>query len=334
MASSATQINFTHWGPSDPGAALLLGIAIGLLPLAIAYWPGVVAAVAEHRRPSSKLPAGATPFVTGELSGLSAIYLFACGLMWIIARPPAGGPKASGQAVAESSAEAYLGDTICPQGTLGGDVQNEARHLLASNDPTTYEMRAAMAGLRESARDDARNLGLLRKGALIRKLLLALAGVELIFAIFDAGNIWSMTVSQTLLWGGLITAFAALHVDQRSLAGALLSGHLRRLRTDLRKAALATGAIDSTAVRSLVPGRTNAAEAEVWAVSVGCRTAGSQRAAARVRSITHAEEGRPRLIRYTEAMTLTGERLAGSFLARLTHLGRRRDSNGARPVLW
>jgi hypothetical protein len=331
MPTSATEINLTHWGPSDPGAALLLGIAIGLLPLAIAYWPAVVAALAGHRRSSSKLPAGATPFVTGELSGLSAIYLLACGLMWIIARPPAGRAKASGQAVAESSAEAYLGDTICPQGTLGGDVQNEARHLLASNDPTTYEMRAAMAGLHESARDDARNLGLLRKGALISRFLGLVAACELVLALIVEGG---LSISQTLLWGGLITAFAALHVDQRSLAGALLSGHLRRLRTDLRKAALATGAIDSTAVRSLVPGRTNAAEAEVWAVSVGCRTAGSQRAAARVRSITHAEEGRPRLIRYTEAMTLTGERLAGSFLARLTHLGRRRDSNGATPVLW
>jgi hypothetical protein len=320
----------------DLGLALLMGLAIGLVPLAIACWPEVVTLAAEHRHSAGTLPPGVTPFVAALLSDLGMMNMLVCGLMWIIARTPHQGAVAGSDPAPESSAEIYLRDSLSPEGSQVADPQKVALSTLAANNPTTYEVRTVMADLRGCSSDDARNLGLLRESAVIRRLFLGLAACELLVAIFIEGD---FTINAPLLFGGLVTAYAAFHVDPRSFAGASLTGDLHRLRAGLRNAALATGSIDSMAVRALVPAAATAAETEVWAVAVGCRSAGSEQAASRLRSMAHAASGRPRAIRYTEMVRLTSGRLADFLTARfraIWHLARprRRGPGGADPVLW
>jgi hypothetical protein len=247
--------------------------------------------------------------------------LLACGLMWIIAWTPHQRAVASGDPALGSSAETYLRDSLSPQGSQIADPQKVALSTLAANNPTTYEVRTVMADLRGCSSDDARNLGLLRESAVIRRLLLGLAGCELLVAFLIEGD---YSINEPLLFGGLVTAYAALHFDPRSIAGANLTGDLRRLRAGLRNAALATGSIDSVAVRALVP---------------AAATAGSEQAASRLRSMARAASGRPRAIRYTEAFNLTSGHLADSLTARFRAIWRlarprRRGPDGAAPVLW
>jgi hypothetical protein len=320
----------------DLGLALLTGLAIGLVPLIIACWPKVITLAAEHRHGAGTLPPGVTPFVAALLSDLDMTNLLACGLMWIIAWTPHQRAVASGDPALGSSAETYLRDSLSPQGSQIADPQKVALSTLAANNPTTYEVRTVMADLRGCSSDDARNLGLLRESAVIRRLLLGLAGCELLAAFLIEGD---YSINEPLLFGGLVTAYAALHFDPRSFAGASLTGDLRRLRAGLRNAALATGSIDSVAVRALVPAAATAAETEVWAVAVGCRSAGSEQAASRLRSMARAASGRPRAIRYTEEFRLTSGHLADSLTARLRAIWRlarprRRGPDGAAPVLW
>jgi hypothetical protein len=320
----------------DLGLALLTGLAIGLVPLIIACWPKVITLAAEHRHGAGTLPPGVTPFVAALLSDLDMTNLLACGLMWIIAWTPHQRAVASDDPALGSSAETYLRDSLSPQGSQIADPQKVALSTLAANNPTTYEVRTVMADLRGCCSDDARNLGLLRESAVIRRLLLGLAGCELLVAFLIERD---YSINRPLLFGGLVTAYAALHFDPRSFAGASLTGDLRRLRAGLRNAALATGSIDSVAVRALVPAAATAAETEVWAVAVGCRSAGSEQAASRLRSMARAASGRPRAIRYTEEFRLTSGHLADSLTARfraIWHLARprRRGPDGAAPVLW
>ena len=320
----------------DLGLALLTGLAIGLVPLIIACWPKVITLAAEHRHGAGTLPPGVTPFVAALLSDLDMTNLLACGLMWIIAWTPHQRAVASGDPALGSSAETYLRDSLSPQGSQIADPQKVALSTLAANNPTTYEVRTVMADLRGCSSDDARNLGLLRESAVIRRLLLGLAGCELLVAFLIEGD---YSINEPLLFGGLVTAYAALHFDPRSIAGANLTGDLRRLRAGLRNAALATGSIDSVAVRALVPAAATAAETEVWALAVGCRSAGSEQAASRLRSMARAASGRPRAIRYTEMVRLTSGQLADFLTARfraIWHLARprRRGPGGADPVLW
>jgi hypothetical protein len=320
----------------DLGLALITGLAIGLVPLIIACWPWVITLAAERRHGAGTLPPGVTPFVAALLSDLGMTNLLACGLMWIIARTPHQRAVASGDPALESTAEAYLRDSFALGGSQVADARKVALSTLAGNNPTTYEVRTVMADLRGCSSEDARNLGLLRNSAVLRGLLLGLAGCELLAAFFIDAD---YSINAPLLVGGLVTAFAALHVDPRSFAGASLTGDLHRLSVDLRKAALATGSIDSVAVRALVPAAATAAETEVWAVAVGCRSAGSEQAASRLRSMARTASGRPRAIRYTETIRLTSGHLADSLTARFRaawHLAHpsRRGPGGSAPVLW
>jgi hypothetical protein len=320
----------------DLGLALITGLAIGLVPLIIACWPKAITLAAERRHGAGTLPPGVTPFVAALLSDLGMTNLLACGLMWIIARTPHERPMASGDPALESSAEAYLRDSLAPQGSLIADAQKVALSTLALDNTTTYDVRTVMADLRGCSSEDARSLGLLRNSAVIRGLFLGLAGCELLAAFFIEAD---YSINAPLLFGGLVTAFAALHVDPRSFAGASLTGDLHRLSVDLRKAALATGSIDSVAVRALVPAAATAAETEAWAVAVGCRSAGSEQAVARIRSMARAASGRRRAIRYTETIRFTSGQLTDSLAARfraIWHLAHpsRRGPGGAAPVLW
>jgi hypothetical protein len=328
MGSTGTHIDLV--------LALLTGLAIGLVPLIIARWPKVITLAAEHRHGASTLPPGVTPFVAALLSDLDMTSLLACGLMWIIAWTPHQRAVASGDPDLGSSAETYLRDSLSPQGSQIADPQKVALSTLAANNPTTYEVRTVMADLRGWSSDDARNLGLWRESAVIRRLLLGLAGCELLVAFLIERD---YSINAPVLFGGLVTAYAALHFDPRSFAGASLTGDLRRLRTGLRNAALATGSIDSVAVRALVPAAATAAETEVWAVAVGCRSASSEQAASRLRSMALAASGRPGEIRYTEVFRLTSGHLADSLTARFRAIWRlarpgRRGPDGAAPVLW
>jgi hypothetical protein len=323
-------------GQTDVSLAVLMGLAIGLVPLAIAYGPRVVALAAEHKRGQGTIPPGVTPFVAALLSGLGLTDLLGCGLMWLIARAPHQDAAGKRDPAPESSAEGYLLDSLAPPGSLITNPRDMALSTLRASNPARFEVRAVMAGVRSSAGDDARNLGLLRDGARIRKLLLGLAVCELALAYFIEG---ALAVEETLLLAGLLTVWAALHVDPRSFAGANLTGDLRRLRGALREAARATGSLDSAAVRALVPAAATAAETEVWAMAVGCRTAGSEQAAARLRSLSGAASGRPRVIRYTEAVLLTGGEVAHSVTAPVRAIWRfarprRPGPDGAAPVLW
>ena len=318
-----------------PLAAFAIAIAVGAVPLVIAYWPRLIAMAAARRRGARTLPPGLTPFSAAVLSGLNPTDLLACGFLWIIARTPHQHAPQSEQPAVGSNAEGYLRESLCPPGELenAGEV---ARTTLAATNPSVFEIRAVMAGLRGSSNDDARNLGLLRDSAFIHRLLLGLAGCELLLAfLIDQ----SLALGQVPLLAGILSLWAAVHVDPRSYAGANLTGDLRRLRADLRKAALATGSIDSAAIRALVPAAANGAEIEVWAMAAGCRTAGSERAVSRLRSMVDAASGRPRTIRYTEMFLLTGEKLADSVATSfraVLRVGRsnRRSPDGAAPVIW
>jgi hypothetical protein len=329
-----------------PLTALGIGIAIGLLPLVIAYWPRVLAQAATWRSGSRALPRGLTPFAAGVLSGLSSIDLLAGGFLWVIARTPArtavSAPGAAGSANAAgadpasgSNAESYLRESLCPPGEIE-DAAEVARTTLAATNPSTFEVRPVSAGLRGCASDDARNLGLLRNSALISRILFALAGLEVLLAFLASEG---SSLVEIWLLACVITLWAAVHVDPRSFAGASLSGDLHRLRGSLRRAALATGAIDSEAVRALVPAAADTAEIEVWAVAVGCHTAGSVQAVSRLRSMAYAASGRPWTIRYTEMVLITGGKVAGRVahpfrvLLGLDHANRRGPS-GAAPVIW
>jgi hypothetical protein len=336
MASVTSPVPVTHWGPTDIGPALLLGMAIALVPLVVAIWPRFVAFRAEHRRGAETLPAGVTPFIAAELSGLNVIGQLATGLMWLIARGPgaaaAASAAASEPATIGANAERYLRDSLCPRGSFDTGARDEALHLIDANGPTPHDLSPLMAGLRESARGDGMSIGLLRNSRLISRAILALAIAEVAISFVIEGSAF---ISPAPFFGGLFTAYIAQHVDPRSTAGARVSGDLRRLRSTLRRAALATGSIDVSAVQAFIPSVETATEAEVWAVAAGCRTTDSERISTRLRSLVHAEAGRPARIRYTEQVLIIGGRTADDLAARLGRTGgRRRGPDGAALPLW
>jgi hypothetical protein len=336
MAIVTSPVPVTHWGPTDVGPALLLGLAIAMAPLVVAIWPRFVAFRAEHRRGAETLPAGVTPFTAADLSGLNLIGQLTTGLMWLIAR----GPGATGAADAPASApatvgantERYLRDSLCPRGNFDTGARDEALHLVNANGPTPHDLSPLMAGLRESARGDGMSIGLLRNSRLISRAILALAIAEVAISFVIEGSAF---VSPAPFYGGLFTAYIAQHVDPRSMTGARATGEMRRLRSALRKAALATGSIDVAAVQAFIPSAETAAETEVWAVAIGCRTTDSERIATRLRSLVHAEAGRPARIRYTEQVLVIGGRMTHDLPARLGRgRGRRRGPDGGALPLW
>ena len=80
---------------------VLLGLAIALIPLVVAYWPRAVAFLDGLRHGAGAIPVGVTPFVATLLSGPGQMDLLTCGLMWIVARPrvaPPRGPKGAKRA--------------------------------------------------------------------------------------------------------------------------------------------------------------------------------------------------------------------------------------------
>jgi hypothetical protein len=336
MASAIVPAQATHWGPTDIGPALLLVMAIALVPLVVAIWPKLVAFRAESRRGGTLL-AGVTPFTAAELSGLNPIQQLTSGLMWLIARDPGrAGPIGEAAnavpATIGANAESFLRDTLCPRGAFDTGARDEALHLVAANTPSHHDLSPVMAGLRESAKGDGLNLGLLRNNRLIGRAILALAVGEVAFSFIIDGN---ALISLAPFIAGLMTAYISLHVDPRSMAGARVSGDLRRLRSTLRQAALATGSIDVSAVQTFIPSVETAAEAEVWAVSAGCRTTDSERIATRLRSLVHAEAGRPSRIRYTEHVLVLGGRMTDNLAAKLVRRGAdRHGPDGAGLPLW
>jgi hypothetical protein len=309
--------------------ALAIGLAIGALPLLIAYWPRIVALIAERRDGPGKVPPEITPFVTGVVSGLSMTELLACGFLWVIARTPHG--RAAAEQADVAGAEGYLRESLSPPGAVD-DAGEVAHTTLEGTNPSEFDVFPVMAGLRESAQKDARNFGLLRNSGLISRLFLVLAAGELGLGLV----LNSFSAMEVLVIGAIATAWAAVHVDPRSFSGAKLSGGLRRLRASLRKTALTAKSMDSAALRELVPAAANAAETEVWAVAVGCRTAASERAVSRLGSLAHAEAGRPRKIRYTQAIVVAGEQIANWFRNRLRALRGRGhpEPSGSSPILW
>ena len=310
----------------------LLGLALVLAPLAIAYWPRLFALAVEHKGGSSSLPKGLTPFVAALLSGLDAVDMIAAGFMWIIARTTQG-PAAGSKEPAPAAAESYLRDSLCPQGALSTDAREVALSIMGDNNTTTFDVSTEMAGLLGSAQNDARNIGLLRNGDLIGKVLVGLAIVEI--AVVNLYTALDRVDDDPLLVGGLVALLAGLNVDPRSFAGAMLTGHLRRLRSALRAAAADTGSIDSPEVRSLVPMAATAAETEVWAVAVGCRTVASQKTSARLGSLAHSAAGSPGQIRYTEAFVSSGRQLARFLTSPFrAHRARRPGPDGDDLVLW
>jgi hypothetical protein len=204
---------------------------------------------------------------------------------------------------------------------------------MGDNNTTTFDVSTEMAGLLGSAQDDARSIGLLRNGALVGKILVGLAIVEI--AVVDLYTALDRVDDDPLLVGGLVALLAGLNVDPRSFAGAMLTGRLRRLRSALRTAAADTGSIDSPEVRSLVPMAATAAETEVWAVAVGCRTVASQKTSARLGSLAHSAAGSRRQIRYTEAFLSTGRQLANFLTSPFrAHRARGIGPDGDDLVLW
>jgi hypothetical protein len=309
----------------------LLWLAVVLAPLAIAYWPKLFALAAEHKGGSSSLPEGLTPFVAALLSGLDAVDMIAAGFMWIIARPTRR-PAAGSNEPTPADAESYLRDGLCPKGELYTDAREVALNIMGANNTTAFDVSTEMAGLLGSAQDDARSFGLLRNGDLVGKVLVGLAIVEIAVVALEGAL---DRVDSPLLVAGLVTLFAGLNVDPRSFAGAMLTGHLRRLRSALRAAAADTGSIDSPEVRSLVPMAATAAETEVWAVAVGCQTVASQKTSARLGSLAHSAAGSPRQIRYTEAVLSIGRQLANSPMSPFrAHRDRRHGPDGDDLVLW
>lgn len=309
----------------------VVGLVVVLAPLAIAYWPKLVALAAEHKAGSSSLPEGLTPFVAALLSGLDAVDMMAAGFMWIIARP-ARGTAAGSNEPGPAGAESYLRDGLCPKGALASDAREVALSIMGTNNTSAFDVSTEMAGLQGSARADARSMGLLRNSDLIAKILVALAIAEI--AVVDLETALDR-LAGPLLVGCLVTLFAGITVDPRSFAGAVLTGRLRRLRRALRVAAADTGSIDSREVRSLIPMAVMAAETEVWAVSVGCHTVASQKTSARLGSLAHSTAGSPRQIRYTEAILSTGRQLTNSLTSPFRpHRPRRPGPAGAEPVLW
>ena len=118
-----------------------------------------------------------------------------------------------------------------------------------------------------------------------------------------------------------------------------MSSDLRRLRASLRQAALTTDSLYAPALHALVPTAANAAELEVWAVAVGCRTPAFERAVSRMLSTAQAASGRPKRIRYTEMVIVTGGQVAHSITApirALLHIAdaKPRTRDGAAPILW
>ena len=310
----------------------VLGLAVVLAPLAIAYWPRLFALAAEHKDGSSSLPKGLTPFVAAVLSGLDAVDMMAAGFMWIIARTTQG-PAAGSNEPTPADAESYLRDGLCPKGALSTDAREVALSIMGSNNTSAFDVSSEMAGLLGSAQDDARSIGLLRNGDLVGKVLVGLAIVEIV--VVDLETALNRLAAGPLLVGGLVTLIAGLSVDPRSFAGAMLTGHLRRLRSALRAAAADTGSIDSPEVRSLVPMAATAAETEVWAVAVGCQTVASQKTSARLGSLAHSAAGSPRQIRYTEAVLSTGRQLANSLTSPFrAHRARRPGPDSHDLVLW
>ena len=309
-------------------------VALTVVSLAIAYWPRVVALLSHRGRGEVTLPAGVTPLVVGRLSGAGTMDLLACGFMWIGARTPQQQAARSGEPVVESSAEAYLRGSFSTSESKVTDPREAALRVLADNDPDVYDVRSAMVDLWAHSGDDARKLGLLRNGPFIRAFLLGLAGIDLLVALVLAnGNAIPM------LLGGVVALFAGFHVAPRSFAGASLAGGLRGLRAGLLNAARETGSIDSPAARALVPAAATAAEIEVWAVAVGCKSEGLERTASHLLSLAHAASGRPKTIRYTEATLLSSKRLADSISASFRAVWHRvrpprRGPGGAAPVLW
>jgi hypothetical protein len=309
----------------------LVGLAAVLAPLAIAYWPRLLALAAEHKGGSSSLPDGLTPFVAALLSGLDGVDMMAVGFMWIIARTTRG-PAAGGNEPNPGDAESYLRDGLCPKGALSNDAREVALSIVAARGTSPFDVSTEMAGLVGSARDDARSIGLLRNADLIGKVLVGLAIVEI--AVVELETALDRLAGPLILVG-LVTLLAGLSVDPRSFAGAMLTGHLRRLRSALRAAAADTGSIDSPEVRSLVPMAATAAETEVWAVAVGCQTVASQKTSARLRSLAHSAAGSPRQIRYTEAVLSIGRQLANSPASPFrAHRARRPGPDGDDLVLW
>jgi hypothetical protein len=315
-------------------SGLLIGLALLVVPLIIAVWPRVVAFVAEHTAVRDPLPAGLTPFTAAELSGVKPLGQLVAGLMWIIARGADGQIGAAGATASSmgSGAENCLRTSLCPEESHEVDAYQEARHLIDDNGTTRHEIGTVMAGLRDAARNDGRNLGLLRDSTRIAFGLLGLAAVELVLAFLVDTR---LPVFDALILSSILTAYIAWHVDPHSLVGARVTGKLRRLRTQLRKAALATGTIDSTAIQTAVPSVAGPAEAEVWALAVGCRTTGSERIGARLLSLLHAESGRPMRIRYSEQVLLISARFADQLAERVGRAGsKRRGPDGSPVPLW
>lgn len=309
--------------------AIALALLIALAPLMLAYWPRIVARIAEHKS-GNPLPTGLTPYVAALLSGLNATDLLACGLMWMSARTHRAVAPAD-----DSSAAAFLRESLNAQDSLEG-AGEVALNVLASNSPATFEVAAVAAGLRSCAADDAGSLGWYRDGALISKLLLGVAGVEFVLAYFIAG---ALSIDETFFFAGVFTVWAALHIDPRSFAGAKLTGDLRRLAAAVRREALAAGSIEAPSVLALVPAAAGAPETEAWAMAVGCHTAATERAAARIRSMAHAATGRPKVIRYTESVLVTGGQVVRSITAPVRSLlslarPRRVGPDGATPLIW
>jgi hypothetical protein len=316
-------------------SGLVIGLVMATVPLVIANWPRVVAFMSERRATSAHLPAGLTPFAAAELSGLKALAQLVAGLMWIIARGTGGtslaGATAASAAVG-ASAENSLRESLSQQESPIEDAFHEAMHLVDDHGTTHHELRTVMVGLRDASRHDGRNLGLLRDSRRIAIALLGLAATEMLLAFLVDIR---LPISDALALSSVLTCYIALHVDPHSFAGAQLTGELRRLRTDLRKAALATGTIDTTIVQSAAPAVSGRAEAEVWALAVGCHTTGSERVSSRLYSLLHAEEGRPMRIRYSEQVLMIGASFSDRLAARVGRAGSKRLGSDGSPVpLW
>jgi hypothetical protein len=322
-------------GYSPYFSGLLLGLAFVALPLLIARWPRAVAFVAERRATGATLPAGLTPFTAAELSGVKPLQELVAGLMWIIARGPGDENSVDGAAASATvglGAENNLRDSLSTHEAFSPSAFQEAQHLVDDNATTRYELGTVMAGLHDAARNDARNLGLMRDGRRIAVALMGLAAAEFVGAfIVDI----RLPIFDALIVSTILTAYVALHVDAHSFAGARLTGELRHLRTELRKSALETGTLDTAMIQASVPSVAGPAEAEVWALAVGCHTTGSERVGARLLSLLHAEEGRPMRIRYSEQVLLISARFADQLARRAGRTGSKRVSPDGSPVpLW
>jgi hypothetical protein len=321
--------------PPESPLLLLVGVAIGIVPLILAYWPRIAAWAAARGHEATALPAGVSPLVAAELCGLRQIELLATGLMEILAGTDERPALERLGTATDPSAEGMLRESLAPRKS-SDQVRAAAREVLASDNPAGFEARAIAGGISGWIREDHRRLGLRWEPIVLRRVLLVIAAVELLIAGLIDG-IESLNTAYAV--GGVITLWAATHIDTRTRAGAALTGELRSLRGRLRDAALSTGSIDSEAVTRLLPWASGSAEVEVWAVAVGCKTNASEQTAAHVRSVVHAAAGKTGTINYSEAAMEAAGRLAGPMTAPFRTAWRRirparRGPNGAAPVLW